>query len=155
MKFSTIALALFASTTTILVSITSAAVNDGVRGSIDQTQIPHSLDFTSYAAKQTPKDAEKQQKGKEPSAILDGIRADDKLVDTEDLSFASHRGNSDISLSLTAPTATDGLVQSAFWLVLQPITITQFLVCRCRFLLIVLVTVISSSSVDHHAGSLK
>ena len=153
MKFSTIALALFASTTTILVSITSAAVNDGVRGSIDQTQIPHSLDFTSYAAKQPPKDTEKQQKGKEPSAILDGIRADDKLVDTEDLSFASHRGNSDISLSLTAPTATDGLVQSAFWLVLQPIT--QFLVCRCRFLLIVLVTVISSSSVDHHAGSLK
>lgn len=114
-------LALFASTTTILVSITSAAVNDGVRGSIDQTKTPRSLDFTSYAAKQPPKDTEKQQKGKEPS-ILDGIRADDKLVDTEDLSFASHRGNSDISLSLTAPTATDGLVQSAFWLFLQPIT---------------------------------
>ena len=104
---------------TALVSVTSTAVNDGVCGSINQTQTPRSLDFTSYAAKQTPKDAEKQQKGKEPSAILDGIRADDKLVDTEDLSFTSHQGDFDISPSLTAP---GGLVQSGFWLVLQPIT---------------------------------
>ena len=41
MKVSTLAVALFASTT--LVSVTSAAVTGGVRGSIDQTQTRRSL----------------------------------------------------------------------------------------------------------------
>ena len=64
MKFSPLAVVLLASTT--LVSVTSAAVTGGIRGSIDQTQTRRSL---RNLGRDDPKDAEKQQQGKDAAGM--------------------------------------------------------------------------------------